>query len=193
MKPVSHEEYMRMQEKDWEWAKGIIQCQLDDKRPGVQHFDNRPIINIKQMLESSAELYGDGIAFYTKFEKGPYTTITHREMFDDVNSMGTALIARGMKERRIAVIGETNYMWSIGYLSVVCGTGVVVPLDKELSYNELKHLINEAECSAVIFDKKREATFVKMMEEGDTGLELLISQDRKESAEGIISQRELVT
>ena len=75
-------------------------------------------------------------------------------MFDDVNSMGTALIARGMKERRIAVIGETNYMWSIGYLSVVCGTGVVVPLDKELSYNELKHLINEAECSAVIFDKK---------------------------------------
>ena len=67
MKPVSHEEYMRMQEKDWEWAKGIIQCQLDDKRPGVQHFDNRPIINIKQMLESSAELYGDGIAFYTKF------------------------------------------------------------------------------------------------------------------------------
>ena len=193
MKPVSHEEYMRMQEKDWEWAKGIIQCQLDDKRPGVQHLDNRPIINIKQMLESSAELYGDGIAFYTKFEKGPYTTITHREMFDDVNSMGTALIARGMKERRIAVIGETNYMWSIGYLSVVCGTGVVVPLDKELSYNELKHLINEAECSAVIFDKKREATFVKMMEEGDTGLELLFSQDRKESAEGIISQRELVT
>ena len=192
MKPVSHEEYMRMQEKDWEWAKGIIQCQLDDKRPGVQHFDNRPIINIKQMLESSAELYGDGIAFYTKFEKGPYTTITHREMFDDVNSMGTALIARGMKDRRIAVIGETNYMWSIGYLSVVCGTGVVVPLDKELSYNELKHLINEAECSAVIFDKKREAAFVKMMEEGDTGLELLISQDRKESADGIISQRELV-
>ena len=51
MKPVSQEEYMRMQEKDWEWAKGIIQCQLDDKRPGVQHFDNRPIINIKQMLE----------------------------------------------------------------------------------------------------------------------------------------------
>ena len=192
MKPVSQEEYKAMQAKDWEWAKALIQCQIDDKRPGVQHLTNRPIINIKQMLESSAELYGDGIAFYTKFEKGPYTTITHREMFDDVNSMGTALIARGMKERRIAVIGETNYMWSIGYLSVVCGTGVVVPLDKELSYNELKHLINEAECSAVIFDKKREATFVKMMEEGDTGLELLISQDRRESADGIVSQWELI-
>ena len=108
MKPVSQEEYRRMQEKDWEWARALIKCQLEDKRPGVKNLTNRPIINIKQMLESSAELYGDGIAVYTKFEKGPYTTITHREMFDDVNGMGTALIERGMKERRIAVIGETN-------------------------------------------------------------------------------------
>ena len=192
MKPVSQEEYRLMQEKDWEWANGIIQCQLDDKRPGIQHLENRPIINLKQMLESSAQLYGEGIAFYTKFKKGPYTTITHKEMFEDVNGMGTALIARGMKERKIAVIGETTYMWSIGYLATVCGTGVVVPLDKELSYNELKNLINEAECSAVIFDKKREKTFVKMMEEGETGLELLIAQDREESADGIISQRELI-
>ena len=186
MKPVSQEEYKAMQAKDWEWAKALIQCQIDDKRPGVQHLTNRPIINIKQMLESSAELYGDGIAFYTKFEKGPYTTITHREVFNDVNGMGTALIAHGMKDKRIAVIGETTYMWGIGYLGTVCGTGIVVPLDKELSYNELKNLINEAECSAIIFDKKREATFVKMMEEGETGLELLISQDRS------VSQWELI-
>ena len=192
MKPVSQEEYRIMQEKDWEWAKALIQCQIDDKRPGVQNLTNRPIINIKQMLESSAELYGDGIAFYTKFEKGPYTTITHREVSDDVNGMGTALIAHGMKDKRIAVIGETTYMWGIGYLGTVCGTGIVVPLDKELSYNELKNLINEAECSAIIFDKKREATFVKMMEEGETGLELLISQDRREPADGIISQWELI-
>lgn len=192
MKPVSQEEYTRMQAEDWEWAKALIQCQIDDKRPGVQHLTNRPVINIKQMLQSSAELYGDGIAFYTKFEKGPYKTITHREVFDDVNAMGTALIANGMKDRRIAVIGETTYMWGIGYLGTVCGTGIVVPLDKELPYDELRNLIIEAECSAVIFDEKREDTFVRMMQEGGTGLELLISQDRREGAEGILSQWELI-
>ena len=181
-----------MQAEDWEWAKALIQCQIDDKRPGVQHLTNRPVINIKQMLQSSAELYGDGIAFYTKFEKGPYKTITHREVFDDVNAMGTALIANGMKDRRIAVIGETTYMWGIGYLGTVCGTGIVVPLDKELPYDELRNLIIEAECSAVIFDEKREDTFVRMMQEGGTGLELLISQDRREGAEGILSQWELI-
>ena len=192
MKPVSQEEYTRMQAEDWEWAKALIQCQIDDKRPGVQHLTNRPVINIKQMLQSSAELYGDGIAFYTKFEKGPYKTITHREVFDDVNAMGTALIANGMKDRRIAVIGETTYMWGIGYLGTVCGTGIVVPLDKELPYDELRNLIIEAECSAVIFDEKREDTFVRMMQEGGTGLELLISQDRRKGADGILSQWELL-
>lgn len=192
MKPVSQEEYTRMQAEDWEWAKALIQCQIDDKRPGVQHLTNRPVINIKQMLQSSAELYGDGIAFYTKFEKGPYKTITHREVFDDVNAMGTALIANGMKDRRVAVIGETTYMWGIGYLGTVCGTGIVVPLDKELPYDELRNLINEAECSAVIFDEKREDTFVRMMQEGGTSLELLISQDRRKGADGILSQWELL-
>ena len=63
------------------------------------------------MLESSAELYGDGIAFYTKFEKGPYTTITHREVFDDVNGMGTALIARGMKERENCRNRRDNHIY----------------------------------------------------------------------------------
>ena len=27
MKPVSQEEYTRMQAEDWEWAKALIQCQ----------------------------------------------------------------------------------------------------------------------------------------------------------------------
>ncbi len=185
-------EYEQMIHEDWQWANDLIKCQIDDKRPGVQHLTNRPIINIKQMLESSVELYGDEIAFYTKFEKGPYVTKTYKEVLADVNGMGTALIGRGMKGKRIAVIGETTYMWGIGYLGTVCGTGVVVPLDKELPYADLKYLINEAECSAVIFDKKREKLFRQMMDEGDTGLELLISQDRRISEDGIVSQWELI-
>ena len=60
--------YQLMQQEDWQWANDLIQCQIDDKRPGVQHLTNRPIINLKQMLESSVELYGDEIAFYTKFK-----------------------------------------------------------------------------------------------------------------------------
>lgn len=192
MKPVSNEEYLKMQEKSWAWAKDLIQKQIDDKRPGVQHLTNRPIINLKQMLETSHDLYKDHIAFYTKFEKGPYTEITYDRFYNEVNALGTALINLGLKDKRVAIIGETQYMWGVGYFATVCGTGIVVPLDKELPYHDLKNLVKEAEVSAVIFDKKREASFVKMMEEGGTGLEILIAQDRREDEGNIKSEWTLI-
>ena len=192
MIPVSKEEYKLRLEKDLMWADGIIQAQKNDPRAIVKYRDNRPIMNLKDMIESSARLYSDNVAFYTKLEKGPYTEITYKQMLQDVNGLGTALIGRGLKDKRIAIIGETNYTWSIAYLASICGTGVVVPLDKELPYEDLKYLIQRADVSAVIFDKKREPSFVQMMEEGDTPLEILISQDRKESADGIVSEWDLL-
>lgn len=192
MKKLSAEEYMALQSREWEWAKALIQCQIDDPRPGVEYLTNRPVIDLKQMLESSVSLYGDRTAYYTKFEKGPYQEIKYSQLLEDVNGLGTQFIAMGLKDKRIAVIGETTYMWSIAYLAAVNGTGVVVPLDKELPYDDLKNLINESEASAVIFDRKREDIFVKMLEEGETGLEYIISQDRKTGEGAIISQWELV-
>ena len=192
MKKLSSEEYMALQNREWEWAKALIQCQIDDPRPGVEYLTNRPVIDLKQMLESSVSLYGDRTAYYTKFEKGPYQEIKYSQLLEDVNGLGTQFIAMGLKDKRIAVIGETTYMWSIAYLAAVNGTGVVVPLDKELPYDDLKNLIKESKASAVLFDRKREDIFVRMLEEGDTGLEYIISQDRKTGDGAIISQWELV-
>lgn len=62
-----------------------------------------------------------------------------------VDALGTALIDMGLKGKRIAVIGENRFEWEIAYLSVVCGTGIVVPLDKSLPENELKSLIDRSE------------------------------------------------
>ena len=48
----------------------------------------------------------------------------------------------GLKGKRIAVIGENRWEWEVAYLSIVCGTGIVVPLDKSLPENELKNSIS---------------------------------------------------
>lgn len=146
----------------------------DDKY--VVYRTSRPITDLKQMLESSVKLYGDNVAFMQKFEKnGNYENITYRTALEDVDGLGTALIDRGLKGKRIAVIGDNCYQWATSYLAVVCGTGVVVPLDKELSGEELKQLIIEAEVSAVLFTKKYEKLFHDMKESGDTRLELLMN------------------
>ena len=180
MIPVSAEEYRKMQKDDWDWANRVVQAVKDDPRAYVKYRDPRPVPSIKEVIESSARLFPDHTAFYTKLEKGPYQTISYTRFLEEINALGTQLIAMGLKENRIAIIGETNYTWSVSDLAVVCGTGVAVPLDKELPYESLKNLIKESEATAVFFDKKREPLFTRMMAEGDTGLRYLIAQYEKE-------------
>ncbi len=180
MRPVSPEEYERMLQDDRDWANRLVQAVKDDPRKYVKYRDPRPITSIKNMIETSAEMFPDHIAFYTKFEKGPYKTITFKEYMADINALGTQLIAMGLKENRIAIIGDTNYTWSVSDMAVVCGTGCAVPLDKELPYDDLKNLIRESEATAVLFDKKREPIFTRMMAEGETPLRFLIAQQEHE-------------
>ena len=180
MRPVSPEEYERMLQDDRDWANRLVQAVKDDPRKYVKYRDPRPITSIKNMIETSAEMFPDHIAFYTKFEKGPYKTITFKEYMADINALGTQLIVMGLKENRIAIIGDTNYTWSVSDMAVVCGTGCAVPLDKELPYDDLKNLIKESESTAVLFDKKREPIFTRMMAEGETPLRFLIAQQEHE-------------
>ena len=117
-----------------EWAEGLVAKINADERSYVKYKESRPITDIKNMIETSAELFGDNVAFMQKDNNNePYRKILYKEALADVNGLGTALISKGLKGKRIAVIGENCYQWATSYLAAVCGTGIVVPLDKELS------------------------------------------------------------
>ena len=110
------------------WAEGLVAGIEADQRQYVKYKESRHITDIKHMIETSAELYGDNTAFMQKDRNdSPYRKITYREMLEDVNDLRTALIAKGLKGKRIAVIGENCYQWAVSYLAAVCGTGIVVP------------------------------------------------------------------
>lgn len=100
----------------------------------------------------------------------------------------------GLKGKRIAVIGENRYEWEIAYLSIVCGTGIVVPLDKSLTENELKRLIQKSEVEAIFCSQKYIETLekIKHSEEGKLKLKHLISMDLEQNSNGVFSQRELI-
>ena len=191
---LSSAEYEAKIARDKEWAESISQAVKDDPRSFVKYRESRPIYNIKQFIESSVETYGrDHPCFYQKFHKGgEYEMITYGQMLDDVNGLGTALIDAGLKDKRISVIGENCSQWAISYLAVLAGTGIVVPLDKELKINDIKNLLIQADVSAVIFTKKYEAMFKEIMASGDTKLEMLINMHAEEDADGVTAWRPLI-
>ena len=188
-------DYRELKKMEMKRAEAVIEALNTSKDPYVVYKTSRPITDLKHMLNTSVELYADNVAFRQRFVKDePFREITYREALDTVNGLGTALIAHGLKGKRISVIGENCYQWATSYLAAVCGTGVVVPLDKELSAQELKQLVIEADVAAVLFTKKYEEMFKDMMASGDTKLELLVnlSSSAGDEAEGILSWEGLV-
>ena len=133
------------------------------------------INDLKDMLNKSGEKYGEKIAYKIKIEKDKYKTYTHKEIRQMINYLGTRLIDLGLQNKRIAIIGENRYEWEIAYLSVACGTGIVVPLDKSLPQNELEKLIERSEIEAIFYSEKYNDMLKNIVSRGIGKLKTLIS------------------
>lgn len=120
---------------------------------GERLYEYEEITDLKDMLEKSGKKYGDKIAYKIKIEKNKYKTFTHNKVRQMINALGTRLIEMGLKGKKIAVIGENRYEWEIAYLAIVCGVGIVVPLDRSLPENELEKLIERSRSRSNIFLK----------------------------------------
>ncbi|MFR7874094.1 MAG: AMP-binding protein [Christensenellales bacterium] len=155
-------------------------------------YDYLEIKDLKDMLNKTEKLYANRPAYKIKIEEGKYQVYTHKEVRDMINALGTALINLGLKGKRIAVIGENRYEWEIAYLSIVCGTGIVVPLDKSLPANELELLIERSDIEAIFYTKKYSEIIQNIRLSEKNKLKHLISMDNDENGEGIYSQKELI-
>ena len=186
-------EMSEMMQKKMQWAEGLVAKINADPRPYVKYKESRPITDIKQMMQSSTELYGDNVAFMQKPSNNePYESITFKEAFADINGLGTSLVAKGLKGKRIAVIGENCYEWAVSYLAAVCGTGIIVPLDKELSEGDLKNLVIRADVECVLFAKKFEKMFKDMKDSEDTKLNVLVNFTAEDDRDGVFSMKKLI-
>ena len=167
-----------------EWAKEQIERIKGDKKKNkdIRYFDRvRPIANFRDMMESSCKLYGDTVAIYYKINKSDkeFLSMTYNEYYDRIKALGTKLLMLGLKDEKIAIIGENSYMWGTSYLAVTCGAGVVVPIDRELEYNEIKNIIEATETSAVIMDSKYKEIFTRMRDEDDVPLKVIIDMNNE--------------
>lgn len=150
------------------------------------------ITDLKDMLNKSGKEFGEKIAYKIRVDKNKYKTFTHKEVRKMINNLGTKLIDMGLKGKRIAVIGENRYEWEIAYLAIVCGVGIVVPLDKSLPENELEKVIERSQVEAIFYSEKYKETLKNIVNRGVGKLKTLISMDLLEHKEGIYSEKELI-
>ena len=148
-------------------------------------YQMRYINDLRDMVKSSAELYGDKTSFLVKDKpRGEYRPVTFSQLKDDIDHLGTKLVEMGLKDKKVAIIGENSYKWVVTYLAVANGTGVIVPLDKELTGIEIRNLLERAKVDAIVFSGKMKKKLIADIE-AVGGIDIKIDMDAKEEAEGI--------
>lgn len=160
-------------------------------REAIHEFEK--FIDLKDMLNKSVEKFGDRPAYVFKTEEvGKFREVTYNDLKNDVDSLGTALINLGLKDKRIAVIGDNRYEWGVSYLAVSNGTGIVVPLDKALPNNEIESLIIRSGVEAIFYTNKYDEIINELKSKKNTDLKYFISMDLEESKDGVISFSKLI-
>ena len=147
-------------------------------------YDVKEFKNIREIINNSIEKYPENKAFIIKNKdknKEKYTNITYREFGEQINSFGSALINRGLKNKHIAVISPNRYEWALTYYAVLNGTGILVPLDKGLPDSEIESLLQRSHSNAVIFDKKYEEIMKQIKENKTTSVTEFICMDENDT------------
>lgn len=112
---------------------------------------------IRDSFDNTTRNFAEKVGF---MEKRPGNTefkkITYGQFRKDVISLGSALIEKlNLKGEKIVVIGENSYNWAVAYYSVVCGAGIVVPIDKELPASEIVNLVKRSKAKAIFYSSRK--------------------------------------
>ncbi|MBQ3145031.1 MAG: AMP-binding protein [Clostridia bacterium] len=127
-------------------------------------YDAKTFKNVREVLDNAVELYPDNKAFIIKEKKGKdieYKNITYKEFKEQINSLGTALIDLGLKDKRVAIISKNRYEWALTYFTVLNGVGITVPLDKGLKEEEIISCLVRSKADSIVFEKEYLETMKK--------------------------------
>lgn len=140
---------------------------------------------VKEFFLNTVSKYPDEDCILEKSDhKEPYKITTYKEFKEDVYGLGTALTnILNLKDKRVIIIGETQYAWYVSYMAMLCGVGIAVPADRELPENELENIVRRSKASAIIYSPKK-AEDIKKIKENIPEVEYFIEMKSGKPLEG---------
>ncbi len=108
---------------------------------------------IRDLVYVNAQKWGDK-PLYVYSANGSNVTFTYNDNKRNFNALGTALATMGLMNSFIAVVGDQHPDWMTAYLATITSGGIIIPLDKELSCEQMIGFINTTQCRAVFLSEK---------------------------------------
>ena len=120
---------------------------------GKSYYDRPRYQTLRDLIKDCGKLYADLPAYlYHDTPGGPEITRTYREYVAAIDDFGTGLFSLGLSGKHIVVVGANCYEWAIAHNAIVNGTGVSVPLDRQLPEQEVVNLAERGGAEAFIYN-----------------------------------------
>ena len=126
------------------------------------------IDDMRALVEEAAQNFPEStaISYKENYWDKEVRKVSFPQWRDDVRNLGTALISNGLREEKVAIVGENSYGWCCSFFGVMAIGSVTVPVDKELPLDDIDGIITTTACKAVIFGKASEAKVKSLLENG---------------------------
>ena len=121
------------------------------KNHNYPHYPITEITNLKELIYFDNAQTNNNIAYMYAKGKKTIVEVTYSQFVQDVEAFGTYLFENGHKNTHIAVIGENSYEWILTYFSTVLGGSVIVPVDKELSVEEIENVLTSSDSTVLVY------------------------------------------
>lgn len=113
-------------------------------------YKSEPLRDIRVLLRRSSKLYTDQIAYEEIKPHKQIAKYSFSQLESDVNALGTKLMHMNMHGYHFAILSENSYAWVVSYLSIINGLGIVIPLDKELTDEDIVKLLIKSHTDVII-------------------------------------------
>ena len=117
-------------------------------------YEVRQIKDFKDLIDQSEKLFSERPAYKLKNKDNVYYEVTYSNFRHSVYYLANSLLKDGYNRTHIAVVGANSYDWSVTYLAVTCSNNVIVPIDKELTPDNMMDVIKDSDSTLLFGDKK---------------------------------------
>lgn len=118
-------------------------------------MNKNEIKTVAELVKKSAEEYG-AKTFLKELIKGEVAEKSFEEFYADVRKFYGYIDGKYGREIHAAVIGPSSYGWLVSWFGTVCGGSTAVPLDAQLSCEDICELLVRSDTDIFCYDPRYE-------------------------------------
>lgn len=128
-------------------------------------MDKNKVKTLQELVSTAGEEYGDKV-FVSEKKGRDVVNKTFSEFCTDVKKMTAWVnsVRKSDSPLKASVVGASSYAWLVSYFGTVSGGNTAVPLDAQLSCEDIAELLNRSDSEIFFYDKKFENIIPELRE-----------------------------